>query len=81
MEGSPIPVEILHTETCGNWPLAVAAVRRVADEFGIAVTISDFVVDTPEAAQALRFPGSPTIRVRGRDLQPQAEERGDFGLG
>jgi hypothetical protein len=55
MEGSPIPVEILHTETCGNWPLAVA--------------------------QALRFPGSPTIRVRGRDLQPQAEERGDFGLG
>jgi hypothetical protein len=38
-------------------------------------------VDTPEAARALRFPGSPTVRVRGRDVQPEAEERTDYGLG
>jgi len=63
-----------------HWP-AAAAVPRVAAEVGTVVTISDIVIDTPETARAHRFPGSPTIRVRGRDLQPEVEERGDFGLG
>jgi hypothetical protein len=81
MEKPLIQVEILHTDTCGNWPVAAAVVRRVADEVGAAVTISDIVIDTLEKARALRFLGSPTIRVWGRDLQPEAEERDDFGLG
>jgi len=81
MQTTPIPVEVLHTENCGNWLAAAAAVRRVGDEVGAVVTISDIVIDTPETARAHRFPGSPTIRVRGRDLQPEVEERGDYGLG
>lgn len=37
-------------------------------------------VNTDEAAQRLRFPGSPTIRVDGRDLFP-AGERSAWRLG
>lgn len=25
--------------------------------------------------------GSPTVRVRGHDVQPEAEQRTDYGLG
>jgi hypothetical protein len=33
-----------------------------------------------EAAQRERFLGSPTVRVDGRDVEPDAEDREDFGL-
>ena len=33
-----------------------------------------------EAAQRLRFLGSPTIRVGGRDVDPYTEERDDYAL-
>jgi hypothetical protein len=81
MQATPIPIEILHTKGCDHWQAAAAAVRRVAAEVGAAVTVSDTVIDTVEAAEARRVPGSPTVRVRGRDVQPGVEERGDFGLG
>jgi len=32
-------------------------------------------------ADTLRFVGSPAVRVRGRDVQPEAEQRTDYGLG
>jgi len=32
-------------------------------------------------AVTVRFVGSPTVRVRGRDVQPEAEARTDYGLG
>jgi len=38
-------------------------------------------VTTEDEVKTLRFPGSPTIRVRGRDLQPEVAETGDFGFG
>jgi K+-transporting ATPase c subunit len=77
----PIPVEILHTQGCGNWKAARDAVYRVAEEAGAAVELSETVVETQEAAEALRFSGSPTVRVRDHDVQPETEQRTDFGLG
>jgi hypothetical protein len=38
-------------------------------------------VTTDDEAEALRFPGSPTVRVWGRDVQPEVDEIGAFGLG
>ena len=32
------------------------------------------------AAQRERFLGSPTVRVNGRDVEPEAEQRTDYGL-
>jgi hypothetical protein len=77
----PVPVEILHTQGCGNWEAARDAVYRVAEKVGVVVSVRDVVVDTQEAAEALRFAGSPTVRVRGLDVQPEAEEGTDYGLG
>lgn len=33
-----------------------------------------------EEAEAYRFLGSPTLRVDGRDIEPGADERTDFGF-
>jgi len=77
----PIPVEIFHTPGCGNWQVARDAVSRVAGEVGVEVELSEVVIASLEAAQAQRFVGSPSVRVRGRDVQPEAEARVDYGLG
>jgi len=37
-------------------------------------------VDTLAQAEALAFLGSPTVQVDGRDIEPEARIRQDFGL-
>jgi hypothetical protein len=81
MTDEPVSVEILHTAGCGNWPSARDAVLRVAEEEGVAVALTETVVATSESAVAQRFVGSPSVRVRGRDVQPEVEARTDYGLG
>lgn len=37
-------------------------------------------VDTLEEAEEIRFLGSPSVRVDGRDIEPGAESRTDYGM-
>jgi hypothetical protein len=37
-------------------------------------------VETPEEAEEARFLGSPSVRVDGRDIEPGAESRTDYGM-
>lgn len=37
-------------------------------------------IETPEEADELRFLGSPSVRVDGRDIEPGAESRIDYGM-
>ncbi len=56
--------------------------REVLAEEGVAADISLVAVNTDEEARRLRFPGSPTIRVEGRDLFPGgASDRSVWALG
>lgn len=43
-----------------------------------AIVIAD--VSSPEAAQNLRFLGSPSVRVDGEDAEPAARGRTEYGL-
>lgn len=79
-EGSGPLVEILSFDGCPNHADAVALVERLGAELGLAPQIRLVDVPDPEAAQRLRFLGSPTIRIGGRDIEPGAEERTDFAL-
>jgi hypothetical protein len=76
-----IPVEILHSDGCGRWEPARQALYLAAETTGVPVDVSDVLVTDQEMAVRLRFPGSPTIRIRGRDVEPAADDRPDFGLG
>jgi hypothetical protein len=53
-------------------------VRGLAQEAGAEVVLRR--IDTPDAAAAERFLGSPTVRVDGRDVDPGADQRTDYGL-
>jgi hypothetical protein len=73
-------VEILYFEGCPNHEPARTLVERLATQLRIEPEIELVEVADPEAAVALRFLGSPTVRVNGRDIEPGAEKRRDFAF-
>lgn len=72
-------VEILYFDGCPNHELARALVERVAAELRMEPAI-ELVEVAADSAAELRFVGSPTIRVEGRDVEPGADERHEFAL-
>lgn len=73
-------VEILYFEGCPNHVPALEMVKRVAGELRLQPDIELIEVPDNEGTTRLRFLGSPTVRVEGRDVEPGAEERSDFAL-
>ena len=73
-------VEILYFEGCPNCGPARVLVERLGRALRVEPQIELVEVADPEAAVALRFLGSPTVRVDGVDVEPGAEERRDFAF-
>ena len=67
-------IELLYWEECPSYPEARALLQDVLSEHGLAPQIEMREVKTQEEAEALAFPGSPTIRIDGRDVDPQGAE-------
>ncbi len=76
-----VVVELLVSDSCPSGGATAAAVLRTAEEVGVSVALSERVVADQNEARALRMPGSPTVRVDGRDVEPGAGALEDFGLG
>jgi hypothetical protein len=71
-------VEILYFGGCPNHQGARALVQEVASELRLEPEIALVEIADAEAAAASRFPGSPTVRIDGLDVEPGADERSAF---
>lgn len=69
-----VRVQLLYWEGCPSHPEARALLQEVLDERGIDAPIELHEVATQEEAAALAFPGSPTIRIDGADVDPTGAE-------
>ena len=63
-------VELFYWEGCPSHPEALALLETVLAEHGIEAAVELRRVETDDEAEELRFPGSPTIRIDGRDVDP-----------
>lgn len=61
--------------------MAISVVERVVEETGVPAEIEVVEVKTLAQARELLFPGSPTVRVDGRDVDRQPSGNGDVSLG
>jgi hypothetical protein len=59
----------------------MALVAKAVGELELSANIREIVIAYPEEAARSRFLGSPSLRVNGRDIEPAANDRTDFGLG
>ena len=69
MERDP-RIQFLFWEDCPSHPQAWKLLQEVVDEVGVGSEIEKIEVLTDEDAERYRFPGSPTIRVDGVDVDP-----------
>jgi hypothetical protein len=69
-----VTVEFLYWEGCPSHPEARELLEEVLEARGVDATVDVREVRTQEEARALGFPGSPTIRVDGRDVDPAGAE-------
>jgi len=69
-----VKIEFLYWEGCPSHPEALALLREVLGERGISDAVELREVLTHEEAVELAFPGSPTIRIDGRDVDPPGAE-------
>jgi hypothetical protein len=56
-----------------NFPAALALVQRVAAELALDAKVRTIMITDQDAAERTRFVGSPTVRVDGRDVDPDGE--------
>lgn len=68
---SPMRIEFLYWEDCPSHADALARLRQVIAEEDVATDLEVIRVDSQQDADRYRFPGSPTIRIDGEDLQPE----------
>jgi hypothetical protein len=63
-----VTVEFLYWAGCPSHPEARELLEEVLQARGVDVAVDVREVRTQEEARELAFPGSPTIRVDGRDV-------------
>ncbi len=73
-------VEVLYVAECPSHPEAVKLVKKILAAEGVATEIHEILVRDEGMANELRFCGSPTIRINGRDISGESAKEKNFGL-
>ena len=76
----PITVELLYFEGCPSYKAFLPRLRQLLAQAGADAAVLRRRVESDEAAQREHFVGSPTVRIQGRDIEPDAQRRNDYGL-
>ena len=71
-------IEVLYVPNCPNHAVALERLREILSAQSFQKYVNEVLVKDAEMAQSLKFPGSPTIRINGQDVEPREEAA--FGL-
>jgi len=69
---------VLTTPGCPHRDAAIALVQQVCAELACNAEVRVIDICDQQAAKQTRFLGSPTIRVDGRDIDPDAVQDHEF---
>jgi len=73
-------IELLYIAGCPNYEHALAGIREALQQEGLSADIRQVDVSNQADAEAAGFPGSPTIRVDGIDVEPSARATANAGM-
>ncbi|HLF75949.1 MAG TPA: DUF2703 domain-containing protein, partial [Dehalococcoidia bacterium] len=72
-------IEFLWFRDCPNHQPARELLRAVLQEKRISEAfVEDIDATGPDVAAEHRFPGSPTVRVNGKDVEPGFQDPGEY---
>lgn len=70
---APLEIELLYFDGCPSYKTVWNDMLEVITGNDLDVTVRPIKVNSLEEAKALRFAGSPTVRVNGVDLEGREE--------
>ena len=73
-------LELLYLAGCPNHDLTLDLVRLVLQAEGVPVQVQEILIRDYKDACAHRFPGSPTVRVNGQDIENPPPEQFRVGF-
>jgi hypothetical protein len=73
-------IELLYVANCPNRVVALEWLRATLSAENLQTPVNEVLVSDATMAQSLKFPGSPTIRINGHDVEPHSGQTTSFGL-
>lgn len=61
-------IEVLYVADCPSHSAAVTLVKDVLAAQGVSAEVNEVLVPDEQTARELKFVGSPTVRIDGRDV-------------
>lgn len=71
-------VELLWFRDCPNHPAARALLHELLGALAPGTAVHEVDATDPAVAELYQFPGSPTIRIDRRDVDPVYQDPGDY---
>lgn len=73
-------IEFLYFDGCPHHPPALALLKDILKEEDAEHSIEIINVDSDLYAQEIRFLGSPSIRINGKDIEETGSALPDYGI-
>ena len=73
-------VQVLYVAECPSHPAAMKLLREVLAAEGVTTDIREVLVSDQRMAGELKFVGSPTIRINGKDVAGDSPIARDFAI-
>src|SRR5215472_13342072 len=73
-------IEVLYFDGCPNHKPAVDRLQQLLREEGVSAELLEVKVSDASIAQEFGFLGSPSIRLNGLDVEPEARTARDYGM-
>ena len=73
-------IEFLYFEGCPHHPPALSLLKHILEQEDAKHPIEMINVDSEDYAREIRFLGSPSIRINGKDLEETGATSPDYGI-
>jgi type II secretory pathway component PulJ len=75
-----VKIDFLFWQECPSYPKAWERLQAVLNRLGLQAELHRVEIYTDKDAVQHAFPGSPTIRINGRDIDPEGAREQRVGL-
>jgi hypothetical protein len=73
-------IEVLYIRECPNHAPVMEGIKKILQECQLSQEVAELEVKDRVQAVALAFPGSPTVRVNGADIERYLPKLMSYGL-
>ena len=76
-----ILIEALFAPNCGSRDATLLMINTVSRHQALKIDIKETTISSTPEANSSKFLGSPSIRINGKDIEPESVENSDYGFG